>query len=96
MLNKDNVTKLLDIAKKTINTAVIRDLKYEDGNLTFNTHSGEAATKKICEALADAGLQHTLDDGKGEFFISGSDGASLMNVRWPMSDKKPMWMNQDI
>lgn len=91
MLNRENVTKLKNIAKNTISTVVIRDLKLENGNLTFNTHSGELATKRICEALLKAGLQHNPKDKKPEFYLSGSEGASLVNVRWPINDKKPFW-----
>lgn len=90
MLSMEDKAKIAEIVTKEIHSAPT-NLRFEDGAIRFDTDFGEAETDRACKALLAAGLQHSVDDDKPEYYKSGSEGAIYVAVRWPFDPDRPTW-----
>ena len=81
-------------------TAIILDatgetpfnLRIERGAIRFTVFCGMQLAGNACKTLLGEGLQHTNDDGKPEYFRTGTDFGDRVDVRWPVK-KGPLWVS---
>ena len=89
-ISTGDLAKIQSIIKETTGENP-DNLRYENGELLFSMNVGIEKTDEACFALVKAGLQNTPDDGKADYFKSGSTGSSIVNVSWPIDLDKPLW-----
>lgn len=67
-------------------------LKSTGGGFRFELTCGEDLAIKACEALLDAGVQHSTRDNAPEYKLSGTTGGDNVTVTWLLLDmSKPVF-----
>jgi len=90
MMSTGDISKIQKIVRKAVKETP-DNLRVEAGAIRFTMFVGEDKTRKACNALLAAGLQHIAGDGEPEFHLSFTEGAKRVKVRWPYDPELPVW-----
>lgn len=87
MLTDQDLIEIASVVKGAGGGEVVEhSLKETGAGFRFDLMCGEEKAIAVCEALVDAGVQHSTRDEKPEYKLIGTNGASLVTVIWTLLD----------